>query len=106
MQTSLSPNSTVDRALRDKWIKALRSGEYEQTSGSLEAGGKFCCLGVLCKLENVNPSIETKAGEITHDPYFVLENDLLKRDYGVFVEMNDAEGMSFSEIADYIEANL
>lgn len=33
-----------------KWVAALRSGEYEQASGSLETFKGFCCLGVACKL--------------------------------------------------------
>src|SRR5687768_3068313 len=33
---------------RDKWVKALRSGEYGQTKGVLTDGiGGLCCLGVL-----------------------------------------------------------
>lgn len=39
----------------EKWVKALRSGEYKQTQGSLqhtkevhEGPEGFCCLGVLC----------------------------------------------------------
>jgi hypothetical protein len=32
----------------DKWLSALRSGEYGQTNGTLKAGNfDFCCLGVL-----------------------------------------------------------
>jgi hypothetical protein len=35
---------------KQRWIEALESGEYRQTSGHLhdEEGG-YCCLGVLCK---------------------------------------------------------
>ena len=32
-------------------VAALRSGEYQQTTGQLEDGdGKMCCLGVACKV--------------------------------------------------------
>ena len=31
-----------------KWVKALRSGEFEQGTGYLRKGDKFCCLGVAC----------------------------------------------------------
>lgn len=35
----------------DKWIKALRSGEYKQTTGMLNKNNEsVCCLGVLCEL--------------------------------------------------------
>lgn len=39
---------------KDRWIKALRSGEYEQCGGQLKVTrddkAYFCCLGVLCDL--------------------------------------------------------
>ena len=37
--------------IAEKWITALRSGEYTQATDALrdEMGG-FCCLGVLCDL--------------------------------------------------------
>lgn len=34
-----------------KWLAALRSGEYKQGRGVLDDGqGRYCCLGVACKL--------------------------------------------------------
>lgn len=34
-----------------KWLKALRSGKYEQADGKLYDGdNQFCCLGVLCDI--------------------------------------------------------
>lgn len=32
------------------WVAALRSGEYEQGTGVLRAGNKYCCLGIACVL--------------------------------------------------------
>lgn len=40
----------MNRQIRDRWIAALRSGQYEQGQGALNDGGRFCCLGVLCEL--------------------------------------------------------
>jgi hypothetical protein len=40
----------MNKEIADKWIEALRSGEYEQGIASLQSGGRFCCLGVLCDL--------------------------------------------------------
>ena len=31
-----------------KWVAALRSGEYKQTTGRLHSEDGFCCLGVAC----------------------------------------------------------
>jgi hypothetical protein len=44
-------NMTIDKqALKQRWVEALRSGEYEQGAGALRNGDKFCCLGVLCDI--------------------------------------------------------
>lgn len=38
----------MNRYVRNKWVKALRSGMYEQARGCLIArDGGYCCLGVL-----------------------------------------------------------
>lgn len=37
--------------VKEKWIAALRSGEYRQARGVLNDGqGGYCCLGVLCEV--------------------------------------------------------
>lgn len=33
-----------------KWVEALRSGDYEQTTQHLQDMDGFCCLGVLCDI--------------------------------------------------------
>lgn len=33
-----------------KWVRALRSGKFEQTTGTLEDANGHCCLGVACKI--------------------------------------------------------
>jgi hypothetical protein len=43
----------MKKEIADKWIAALRSGEYKQTSGTLNDGGNFCCLGVLCDISSI-----------------------------------------------------
>lgn len=35
---------------QEKWLQALESGEYNQTSGLLADSNGFCCLGVACNL--------------------------------------------------------
>lgn len=40
----------IDKALIERWLAALRSGEYRQGGGVLRRGDKFCCYGVLCDL--------------------------------------------------------
>lgn len=36
--------------VKEKWLNALRSGEYEQATGKLKTPQGFCCLGVLTDL--------------------------------------------------------
>jgi hypothetical protein len=36
--------------IKNKWVSALRSGEYKQTFDTLRDNYGFCCLGVLCDL--------------------------------------------------------
>jgi len=36
--------------IKDKWVAALRSGEYVRTRETLRDDYGFCCLGVLCDL--------------------------------------------------------
>jgi len=38
----------MDSSLKQKWVRALRSGKYIQTSGALRTEDGYCCLGVLC----------------------------------------------------------
>lgn len=50
----------MDEKLKNKWIKALRSGKYKQVQENLKGevytedgeslGVGFCCLGVLCEV--------------------------------------------------------
>jgi hypothetical protein len=47
-----------------KWIAALRSGKYMQTTGRLRDGNSFCCLGVLCNLHaQEHPRFAAKQGD-------------------------------------------
>lgn len=44
----------MDKKLKKEWVKALRSGDYQQGKSRLctetKDGPKFCCLGVLCDI--------------------------------------------------------
>jgi hypothetical protein len=40
----------MNQEIKQRWIEALRSGEYQQGKKSLFHCGKFCCLGVLTDL--------------------------------------------------------
>ena len=40
----------MKQEIKEKWIAALRSGEYRQTKGRLHDANGYCCLGVLTDL--------------------------------------------------------
>lgn len=44
LKTKMNPE------VKQKWIDALRSGDYEQGSEKLRGVNGYCCLGVLCDL--------------------------------------------------------
>jgi len=40
----------MNQQIKARWVEALRSGKYGQTSSYLSDSNGFCCLGVLCDL--------------------------------------------------------
>ena len=98
----------MDPVIKEKWVKALRSGEYEQGRGCFynASNNSYCCVGVLAVVQNPGKSIpafffrETASGV---DSPWLLFN---KAQGTVLYKMNDCEGKSFVEIADYIEKYL
>ncbi|MBR1122147.1 hypothetical protein JQ628_11530 [Bradyrhizobium lablabi] len=110
----------MDAELKAKWVEALRSGRYEQDSGSLISRvgrrSSFCCLGVLCDTQGTQwgeigdagllDGIEVRdAGRSYLSPFALARFGLDESQQQKLAGMNDA-GRSFDEIADYIEANL
>jgi hypothetical protein len=99
-------------------IKALRSGEYKQTTQALQDKDGYCCLGVMCAVyEGVTGNFlrrdgfsgELYGGELD-DQEGVQEWVGLNCGGGTsryrlsLAELNDNEGYNFSEIADFIES--
>ncbi len=46
--------------IKERWITALRSDEYRQTTNYLNRNGGYCCLGVLCEIA-VEDGVVTKS---------------------------------------------
>jgi hypothetical protein len=115
----------LKKAVKKKWVAALRSGKYEQGKTALSIGGKYCCLGVLCEvaIENGLPIQATKSAgglteyddSVSYLPHSVFDWATLKKGRGCLVDfhvpsgclsqLNDS-GKSFEEIADMIEEYL
>jgi hypothetical protein len=104
-----------------KWIQALRSGEYKQTTGQLNNNEGFCCLGVACKvlipqdkLEPVRPGSGYTPGFIegrvpAYHPNAPAWLRFINLDSGSWLGfnlayLNDCEHLTFDEIADLLEA--
>lgn len=103
----------MDKDIRDKWVAALRSGKYAQTTEVLHCAGSFCCLGVLLDINGSGTWLDDvyQFNDFDKD----CEGDLCAYgdDIGVTVQdqcnlvrMNDDEKRPFPEIADWIERNL
>lgn len=107
-----------------KWVKALRSGEYEQGEGQLQKGDKFCCLGVaadVARKDGVDVEINEYGGEILgttlSNQCNVIEYLGLQHFAGRFNaddhlnginalwKLNDGVSWTFDQIADFIESN-
>ncbi|WP_290738295.1 hypothetical protein [Haliea sp.] len=97
-----------------KWVDALRSGEYKQGVGQLynQDLDKYCCLGVACKVyeKETGYNLGVDSGG-TLIRYLQVKDWLSLRticgDYinNSLVNLNDGDELSFSEIADVIESN-
>jgi hypothetical protein len=99
--------------VRTAWSKALRSGEFKQGRGALRTPGhggdpdEWCCLGVLGRVLSL-PTPTDGAG-------LLYGTDL--RECGIevpqaldaqleFSSLNDDEGWTFEQIADYVDGKV
>lgn len=104
-----------------KWVAALRSGYYKQGKGYLCKDNHYCCLGVACELfiesggeldkEEISPGTFAYEEYPTTLPEKVKDwlglapySNVRLNFYGDLVRMNDEDGKSFTEIADFIES--
>lgn len=109
----------MKKNVADKWVKALRSGEYEQTVETLQDAGGYCCLGVLCRVgEKLGVTVDSEynelGGDTLEDQPDILEWSGLKSTQGSFgssgvltalTALNDNENYDFNKLADTIEEN-
>ena len=103
----------LPKKFKKTWIKALKSGKFEQADGALydESKNGYCCLGVACKIAGVKKSklidgsfIQDNHRELSDIkiPKMLLgQNDLTSE----LADMNDS-GKSFKKIAKWIKKHL
>ncbi len=115
----------MKESVKNEWVKALRSGKYNQATAVLSDGDSYCCLGVLCEISGVSDfkyesefDIVTYLGEGETLPKKVMEFAGLRTCDGqtkntvhpedgkstsiYLTELND-NGKTFDEIADIID---
>ena len=104
----------MKKELKSRWVTALRSGEYKQGRRNLRLNNEFCCLGVLCEIDErvIRGSYDTYSYKGVPNMSWVLSNEYLDdlrlphEQTSLLMGMNDNKGESFSEIANWIEANV
>ena len=89
-------------ALTKNWLEALRSGEYKQGMFALRSGDTFCCLGVLADIRKKQKKAWRHEDKGKDDAY-VSTRLISEYNQCDLMELNDETGLTFKEIADYIE---
>jgi hypothetical protein len=98
----------MDKTIKAKWIAALRSGKFKQTTTgflqftpSKKKASQYCCLGVLMCVQGTTPrkampfvNSSVVPTEFSAGLSVEAQKDLARR--------NDA-GNSFASLANYIE---
>jgi hypothetical protein len=103
-----------------KVLVALRSGEYEQSRSTLQDSLGHCCLGVMCEVyeKETGDKIKRDLNNYIKGHSFTFLPEVqrwvgLTDKYGTclspngltsLAQMNDRDGKTFSEIADFIES--
>jgi len=116
----------MNKEIKEKWVKALRSGEYKQGCDYLKQEGlvyRYCCIGVLVDIGlegewrevlssgkyKFYPAGENKDGttfyEFINGQKYLDKLSITMGQQKALADMND-NGTPFCQIADWIEKNL
>ena len=99
----------MDKIIKRKWVKALRSRKYKQGFRQLKSlePEAYCCLGVLCEVmkEKYLPKDPTPGNRV------LRKAGLSEGDCFRLITLNDGGGgmtnnWKFYQIANWIEKNL
>jgi hypothetical protein len=108
----------MNKKLKQRWVDALRSGDYPQTQCELTNGAGFCCLGVLCDIVDDTKWIDSEDGVVSYDfgnnmcsefpshVWLVEVVNLPHYQAQALATFNDDDGYGFNDIADWIEDNV
>lgn len=105
----------MNKEIKDRWIAALRSGDYKQGKDQLRNfDNRFCCLGVLCDLNDPHQWIKSSVYNPHYSylryygnlpPQMQTKFNISPVEVNKLMRMND-NGVDFKEIANHIEVNL
>lgn len=96
----------MNQEIKDKWISALESGEYQQGYGSYHKGDPetYCVMGVLLDVLKRESRLDEYVPQIS---YLMIAQHLVPCMYHVdeLIDMND-RGMPFPDLAIWIKENV
>lgn len=106
--TTLVAYRKMNPEVKAKLLPMLRSGDYRQATGTFHYhdadGDRYCVLGMICLAAGLPPNNDDGCGQWTD------VREILNTDNGgtekLLYSMNDEAKKTFSELADWIEANL
>jgi len=102
----------LPRQFADKWLAALRSGEYMQGQDYLKHNGRYCCLGVACAItegvEIVEPEAQMiiYADEIKNIHLIPKELTGMRNSLPIELSTMNDNGSDFKQIANWVEENV
>ena len=85
------------KEIRQKWVEALRSGEYSQGKSKLrrkesDEKDSFCCLGVLCELAVKEGVIEAARDQGSSYYIYVGDSNYLPEKVREWVGLTERSG--------------
>ncbi len=108
----------MEKKIKKKWVKALRSGKFIQGTGQLRDKDcdetRHCCLGVLCEvLREEGYNIKRTSDGFSYNKKKIMIEELDERvcklvglteaQQAELVHLNDDKEWSFKHIAKFIE---
>lgn len=111
----------MNKIVKNKWIKALLSGDYRQGLGrlrntELDGDDSHCCLGVLCNIVasqhwrkqghewSINYGRLDRKGSVPDT--LASKLGLARHDQNYLINLNDDKKYTFKQIAAYIKRYL
>jgi hypothetical protein len=114
----------MDKKVKDKWVKALKSKKYKKGIARLKKGNCYCVMGVLCAVIGLDsndkdefiyqdktyrtfpPEELCKNLGITKSGHLPKNVAIKGKKLNLLSYINDVSGATFEDMADIIESYL